>query len=350
MPYSDAGFRPRWLIAAVAMVSAFVVGFFVLRNRNHDATDQQPDVGSRTTSAELAVSTDILKFSPPVDNDDFLGSAACAECHPKISRAYSVHPMANSLWKVSEAPVIEEYNKETTFSPDTSHHYSVQKTADDILHHERMTDAEGETLYDQAVRVDYAVGSGAMGRSYLIDRSGLMFMSPISWYTSSRRWDLSPGYRLPHHRRFRRRIQAECINCHSGRLNTESGADRRFKQPPFAELSIGCERCHGPGKQHVDFHRAESNANETDPIVNPLNLDAARREDLCAQCHLQGKGRIPHYGCEVTDFRPGQRLEETCTIFVEAENSASNRSARAVSQVEQMRSSACYRGSEGRLG
>jgi hypothetical protein len=332
------------------MVSVFVVGLFVLRNRDDDASDQQPDGGSRATSGELAVSTGKVKFSSPADNDDFLGSSACAECHPKIARAYSSHPMANSLWKVSEAPVVEEYTKETRFSPDTDHHYSVRKSVDEILHHERMTDTEGKTLYDQAVRVDYAVGSGAMGRSYLIDRSGLLFMSPISWYTSSRRWDLSPGYRLPHHRRFDRRIQAECVNCHAGRLNTESGSDRRFQQPPFAELSIGCERCHGPGKQHVEVHRAESNGHETDPIVNPLNLDAARREDLCAQCHLQGRGRIPHYGCEVTDFRPGQRLEETCTIFVEAESSTSIGRVRAVSQVEQMRSSACYRGSEGRLG
>lgn len=350
MSYPDAGIRSRWLIAAVAMVSAFAVGFFILRSGDHKGTDRQSDGGSSPTPRELPALTDIARFTPPADSDEFLGSTACAECHPKISRAYARHPMANSLWTVADAPAIEDYNKETIFSPDTNHHYAVETTADGILHHERMTDAEGETLYDQAVRVDYAVGSGAMGRSYLIDRSGLLFMSPISWYTSSRRWDLSPGYRLPHHRRFDRRIQAECVSCHSGRLNPESGSNRRFKQPPFFELSIGCERCHGPGKQHVEFHRAEPISNATDPIVNPTRLDAARREDLCAQCHLQGKGRIPHYGCNVTDFRPGQRLEETCTIFVEAEDSASNRSARAVSQVEQMRSSACYRGSEGRLG
>ena len=38
------------------------------------------------------------------------------------------------------------------------------------------------------------LGSGRQGASYLIDRDGFLFQSPISWYAQQRRWDLSPGY------------------------------------------------------------------------------------------------------------------------------------------------------------
>jgi hypothetical protein len=350
MSHAATEFGRGLRIAFAVVAIACVAGIVIFWNRGQDATDELPEGGNPVASGESVVPADLGLLAPTIDHSNYIGSAACAECHPKISLAYSSHPMANSLWKVSDAPDLEDYDKETTFSPDDHHHYSVQKTADGIVHHERLTDDEGTTLYDQAVRVDYAVGSGAQGRSYLSDQSGLLFMSPISWYSAVGRWDLSPGYRLPQHSRFGRRIQAECVNCHSGRLNTDRGSDRRFGQPPFFELSIGCERCHGPGKEHVAYQRLESNGDKNDPIVNPAHLDANRRDDICAQCHLKGRGRIPHFGYEVTDFQPGQRLEETCTIFVDATNHSSSHTATPVSQVEQLRSSACFRGSDGRLG
>lgn len=334
-------------IACVLLVLAGVAALLIFRDSSPDPIDGEPNGEAEVVSSELAESANV--DLPDIKHDGYLGSKACAECHEEISASYNSHPMANSLWQVSAAPALENFD-ETAFSPDGRHHYSVEKTADGFLHHERLTDDSGETLYDQSERVDYAVGSGAQGRSYLIDRSGLLFQSPISWYSEAHRWDLSPGYELPRHSRFDRRIQAECVNCHAGRINTKRGSDRRFGQSPFFELSIGCERCHGPGEEHVAYWRDLEHGDKTDPVVNPASLDASRRNDVCAQCHLKGKGRIPHKGYEVTDFRPGQRLEETCTILIEAWNPSAKHSAVPVSQVEQLRTSACFLGSGGKMG
>lgn len=287
------------------------------------------------------------KPSPP--SHDYVGSAACAECHAQIAKAYQSHPMAHSLWDVSAAPPIEDYDEKTSFAPDGRHHYSVERDAGTVRHHERLTDEDGETLYDQAAPVAYAVGSGAQGRSYLIDRGGSLFMSPISWYSNTKQWGLSPGYKLPHHRRFDRRVTVGCMDCHAGRLNAERGSDNRFGSPAFLEYAIGCERCHGPGARHVDYQRAPD-PDEEDPIVNPARLDPAPREDICAQCHLQGRGRVPHYGQQLGDFRPGQRLEETCVVFVDEARAEPDGTTRAVSHVEQMRASTCFRESGGRFG
>lgn len=286
----------------------------------------------------------------PPPRNDYVGSSACAECHPKISKQYASHSMGQSMADMASASSLEDYVNQTSFSPDERHIYSVEKKEDGVYHRERLVDANGQTLYDQSVRVDFAVGSGAHGRSYLLERDGMMFMSPISWYSGAQRWNLSPGYKLPTHRRFERRITDNCLDCHVGRVNPVRGWDNHVGKPPFLELSIGCERCHGPAAEHVSFHRDTDPERDVDPIVNPAKLDPPRREDVCAQCHLQGEGRIANFGCEPGDFRPGQRLEDVAVIFVRGTRTTADGMSRAVSHVDQMRSSVCYQKSSGKFG
>jgi predicted CXXCH cytochrome family protein len=48
------------------------------------------------------------------------------------------------------------------------------------------------------------------------------------------------------------------------------------------EWNVGCERCHGPGSEHV-AHQGRPN------IVNPAKLDYVHANDVCIQCHSQGQ-------------------------------------------------------------
>ena len=169
----------------------------------------------------------------------------------------------------------------------------------------------------RSVEVHYVVGSGQRGRSYFIDRGGVMFLSPISWYSQQNRWDLSPGYPDRNHLRFERPVSGRCLGCHAGRVNVEPGENDRFLHPSVRETAISCERCHGPGKAHVEFHRAASTPTTPDPIVNPAQLSPSKREAVCNACHLQGIEEVRRYGRTDFDFRPGMDLGEVWSIFVE---------------------------------
>ncbi len=282
-------------------------------------------------------------------SDQFVGSAACSECHAKIAELYRSSGMGRSLARIENASPLEDDATANEFSSDGRHHYSVERRSDGVFHHERREDQDGQTVYDQAVKIDYVLGSDNQGRSYLIDRDGLFFMSPIGWYSRASRWDLSPGYKLPSHQRFERLVTEGCLECHAGRMNTVVGSENRFQQPPFLEEAIGCERCHGPGKDHVQYRRGNSMIGP-DPIINPARLDPARREDVCNQCHLQGEGRYPREGCHFGDFRPGQRLEDVYVVLVQGTRATGDGQTQAVSQVEQMRSSTCFQKGQGRFG
>ena len=115
-----------------------------------------------------------------------------------------------------------------------------------------------------------------------------MFESPITWYTEKGIWDLSPGYHQNPTQRFTRRITDGCLQCHSGLpLPTGDGTSSRFAEEPFFELGIGCERCHGPGRQHVErFESADGTTEAVSAdemmIVNPDRLDGQASETTCA--------------------------------------------------------------------
>ena len=287
------------------------------------------------------------KPAPP--EDGFVGSRACAACHAGICDAFALHPMGHSSALTPGPADIEDFSPaRTTFRDGSGTTYKIEKTADEIVHHE-IGGASGQG-YDLAASVQLALGSGARGKTYGVNRDGLFYESPISWYsTEGGRWDLSPGYEH-NNVRFNRALGAECLACHVGRMTPDPEQPHRFLPPYFQELSIGCERCHGPGQQHVRLQETSAGRHADQLIVNPGKLAPRLRESICHECHFHGKLRVLRYGRKPTDFRPGKPLEDTWLIFTGGESVLEDGTTKAVSQVEQMHASRCYAQSDGKLG
>jgi hypothetical protein len=185
--------------------------------------------------------------------------------------------------------------------------------------------------------------------SYVIDRGGFLFESPINWYAQKARWDLSPGFEVANYH-FDRPLRAGCVYCHANRALPVSTSINQYRPPIFEGHAIGCERCHGPGELHsrekVDTgFVAKAGGDRT--IVNPALLEPALRDAVCEQCHLIGDHRVLRAGRDEQDFRPGLPFERFWTVFVQPSDGEGNR---FVGQVEQMRRSRCFIASNGRLG
>ena len=322
-------------ILGVLLLGLAVLGWNHFRDRN---VPEPPQSAASTSPAQ-------------VDDGEFVGADACGVCHSRIWERYRRHPMGRSLAAPLEAIQIESYDF-TEFSAPGPRHYRVERTADRVRHHEILTDHDGSVVYDQGLDVSYELGSGKRGRAYLFEHEGMLFKSPIAWFSQQKAWGLAPEYLPDSHQRFERRITDGCISCHAGQMALKSSAPDTFVKPVVIEASIGCERCHGPGRRHIAAHESASDkplANEF--IVNPSKLDSVRQVSICAQCHLHGEARIMRTGQRPFDFRPGQLLEENRIVFV-AEEVTSDRPSgqQSLSQVEQMLASACFRGSQGRMG
>ncbi len=268
----------------------------------------------------------------------YVGNAVCARCHESIYNSYAQTPMANSSGVVTGDIV------EASFTHTTSGiRYRI------IGENGRETGSAGGTVYlaydrmsgaaiNGKQQLHYFIGSNAAGRSYLFSIDRYLFQAPVTFYAGTHRWDSSPGYENDQEMRFNRGIDANCLFCHASQTQPIFGTQNRFADRPFNHAGISCERCHGPGGLH-----AEGKAR----MVNPAKLDPARRDAVCAQCHLSGEARVELPGKRLARFRPGDLLAEYVSYFVFAE--AGNSELKVNSHVEHLARSACKQKSGDRM-
>ena len=280
----------------------------------------------------------------------YVGSKACASCHAEIAETFALHSMGQAMDSMPPERLIEG-KLEASFR-DREREYAIEVRDGTVFHHERALDVDGRPIYDQSFPVRFACGSGTRGRSYLIDHDGFLFQSPIGWFTAAGRYALSPGYDRDRSLRFERRIGDGCLHCHAGDVEHPPERSDRYSEKVFLEAAIGCERCHGPGAGHVEAMQAVPPGTTVADlkICNPADLDPQRREAVCNQCHLGGEATVPRFGRGFYDFRPGDHLDDTLVVFVQDERARAASGDKPVSQVEQMRQSACWTGTGGTIG
>lgn len=286
----------------------------------------------------------------------YTGDGACAGCHPDTAAAYSRHPMGRSLAPVASATPVERYDAAAAGGfRKGGWQFSVQHQGGRVFHRATRPGTEGAVQAE--AEVTYALGSGERGRSYLTNRGGYLFQSPVSWFTQKGTWDLSPGF--SEQTQFDRPVQPLCLYCHSNGAEAVEHTLNHYEEPLFkGGAAIGCERCHGPGELHVRFREEGGGTAGIDhTIVNPRHLEPALRDGVCQQCHLQGAERILRAGRRQGDYRPGLPLHDYWSVFVSSVGGETPPNPRregtdqkAVGQVEQTRSSRCFQASGGKLG
>jgi hypothetical protein len=141
---------------------------------------------------------------------------------------------------------------------DSAHHnpfekfdseFSVVRRGERVWHRQTRRDQQGKPIFQVDVEVHYAIGSGNHGHSYLSNRDGYLFQTPISWFSKKKIWDVSPGF--SEGQLAGRAIQHGCLFCHANRSQPWEGSVNRFRPPIVIGHAIGCERCHGPGEKHA---------------------------------------------------------------------------------------------------
>jgi hypothetical protein len=219
--------------------------------------------------------------------------------------------------------------------------YELSRRGDDLYQTEYRQDTSGQDVFRVSRKLEYAIGSGVNGITYAIRRGNYLFEAPLSYYSRAHSWELSPGYESAN-TGFSRLIPEACLACHSGRVRPVAESPGRYLDPPFAEMAIGCENCHGPGELHAK-HPAQNT------IVNPARLSPRLSSDICMNCHEAGDTRAFQPGKTNADFRPGKPLSETVAV-IKVPPSPSEGSKDLLEHNFSMMLSRCYRASNGRMG
>jgi len=181
----------------------------------------------------------------------YVGSKACAKCHEQLYEHWRKTPMANVVRDPREFP--------NAIIPDLS------------------TNTVSKFNKDQVALVYGSVWK----QRYFTKRGDDYFPEPAQWDVTNHVWRpyfvangtdwWAPLYPPDN---MQRPTGPTCDGCHSVGYNIQT------KQ--VAEWNVGCERCHGPGSEHV-AHPSRSNT------INPARMDYVRANDTCIQCHSQGR-------------------------------------------------------------
>jgi len=255
--------------------------------------------------------------------DGYVGNKACAPCHSKIYDSYAHTAMARA-----SGPATDDLMPADFVHARSGVHFRIYaKDGSAWLSFERP----GDPALRGTRKLLYYVGSGSRGRSYLFAVDGFLFESPVNWYTNKHLWDMAPAYGDATEVPMNLPAFTSCLYCHtSGMRPPEPGTENRYRMPAFAFPGVTCERCHGPGKAHL----------RGGAIVNPAKLSPERRDDICMQCHEEGKVAIERFGRRLYDFRPGEALADYIRYYDLAETS-NGPGLGALSQVEALSQSVC---------
>ncbi len=280
----------------------------------------------------------------------YTGSAACIRCHKDIYREYSRTGMGRSMSRVTPDLLRTLHTSGSIEDKNNDLHLEVYVRDGKLLESEYQTGADGREIFRDTRELEWIVGAGENGFGGIGKRDDYLFQGPLSFYSKPQSWGLSPGYELGNYG-FKRPILPGCIFCHSGRPNVIPDANGRFENPPFSELAIGCENCHGPGITHVTLMQTGAAGYEkNDPsIVNPAHLTPVLADNICIFCHQTGDVRVLQPDKEYKDFRPGTPLDNTLSILMVPPRPESPPQADLLEHYYSMTLSKCYRESGSKL-
>jgi hypothetical protein len=234
----------------------------------------------------------------------FAGSASCQPCHSDIFKSH-----INTAHYLDSRPASAAYIKGRF---DSGHNYFVYPNGSEV--DMRCTrDGSFQTGLKNGrqfrnERIDIVIGSGRKGQGYLYWKGDGLFQLPVSYYTPTDSWVNSPGY-VSDSAVFDRRIPASCLECHSTYARTVFEGQQAFGD--YFDKSriiygIDCERCHGPGTEHIEYHKQHPGETAGKYIVNTERLSRQQKLDACALCH--SGSRYPSK--PPFSFKVGDRLDD----------------------------------------
>jgi hypothetical protein len=256
----------------------------------------------------------------------YVGARVCGSCHADRFRQQSASEHALALRPAAEHALASLFVPDAPAARAASSQYWFGRNGTGFAVHIVIGKDE------KTIPVQWAFGAGEQAVTFVSQLDQDSYVEHrLSYYSRSGELDLTPGQPARAKAsypdvagRVYKTFDPEatimhCFQCHStGRLSLGP----RMEIVP-AELGVGCEACHGPGRPHVEAAGAGKLAAARQAIQNPGRMSATEQNRFCGECH-----RKPQEG-------------DTATNWNDAWNSRH--------QPLYLAQSACFRKSNGRL-
>ena len=292
------------------------------RTVSHELGGQGADeTAGSPVSANLAEST----------NPGFLGADACRECHRDRHKSFAQTAHYGTSRPASDASIDGSFespnNRMTTGHPEV--HFDMIRRQG---RHYQQVSFHG---WEFEVPFDIVTGSSKMAQTYLFWHRDRLHQMNVSHLSELDRWANSPGF-VDGDAAYARRIGSRCLECHT--TFVQAGPSEKQFVAETMIFGVSCERCHGPGRDHVEHHRRHPSDQQPRHIANPADLTRQQRLDVCGQCH----SGVTRFKTGPYQFRPGDSLDD----HYQPATSKSNGSVHTSNQLSRLSQSECFLNSE----
>ena len=231
----------------------------------------------------------------------YAGSQSCRDCHAKEHEAWAKSNHGNAERNVDMAM------DKAAFSPERTFHHGTQESTAMLVNGHPAVKTPGFGGAVEAYPVARVIGHDPL-RQFLVGRAGGRFQTLEVAYDPKRNdWfdvygneDRRPG-EWGHWTGRGMNWNAMCASCHNTRLRKNYDETTDTYRTAMAEMSVGCESCHGAMKAHVEWRKQYPQTKEPDPTVKKMSRDQVF--DTCGSCHARRR--------ELTgDFVPGDSFAQ----------------------------------------
>jgi predicted CXXCH cytochrome family protein len=249
-------------------------------------------------SAQVGVTPPAQGVTPESASDGYVGAQACASCHGQIHATWKAGRHSKMIQPATSATVKGDFSKGTV-TLQGSRYGLRMRNGEYFITESALTGKEQEH------RVDYTLGSRRI-QHYLttIDKGWIVVLAP-SWDVQRQQWFHNAEIVRPDEddRQIVQQWNKTCQGCHVSRQENGYNPATQTYQTAWMDFGTSCERCHGPGKRHVQQYSAGSAGTEVRPapppspgpslgpevggggVVRPTRLDPGASSAICAQCH-----------------------------------------------------------------
>lgn len=234
----------------------------------------------------------------------YAGSAACAGCHEEQYRAWrdSHHRMA--MQPPSEETVVGDFSGSRFGYAGFDYEFYERDGAYYVV-------ADDESGEAREFEIEYTFGIYPLQQYLVALPGGRLQALGVAWdarpaEAGGQRWfHLYPGDAITHTDELhwtgrQQNWNFMCADCHSTDFRKNYSRQTKSYQSTFAEVTVGCEACHGPGSVHVA--RADRGSYDADDLSRAVT-DPAAQIEVCAKCHSRR-------GILAEGFEPGSSFHD----------------------------------------
>ncbi|MCM2373578.1 multiheme c-type cytochrome [Aporhodopirellula aestuarii] len=274
------------------------------RASSRDSRSAAPDRRLHEANLPPRIRQSLMAWREFVANN-FAGDEACAECHAAEYAAHQRSGHSRTLTLMTKSILASELSEQGMHKDSRrEQEFTFTATADTFLVRDEAN-APGI-----AVPVTWLVGSGIHAQTPIA-------VDELTQKGVELRWSSFAGHvevgLTPDHERFDEFVPGS-IECFGRPLDASDiraclGCHSTIAAPPSIPImqslviaNVGCERCHGPRKDHVDLAH-HGFAEQAKPMLKYENAEAYM--DACAACHRDENSVHPDAKAfELARFQP----------------------------------------------